>query len=321
MQDVIVTLGASGAGAILSAAGTDAWKTAREGTVKLFSLRGRKAAEVIDRRLEEIGNATFSGDRDDEQARMRELPRWTVRLEDLLEERPEAATELQELVQEITSRLPPRSSIQNIQNIKARDNNQILTNQGTMNVNLSAPLTESSTRPSTEIHFFTLGCAVGNGLSILPIGETGDDTTFQEFLTALRDARAESSEIRHFQDLKRIINEDGASGEKIRGAVEDYIEAIQGVIRGVRNRARGDELQWFNLGRLLYGIAIHQVLPDESDRELRAERNALSGIAESVKMPVSLRSDFVSFASTNLNDAEATLGKANEIARTCYAYL
>jgi len=324
MEDVIAALATAGAGALLSAAGTDAWNTARSGIAKLFSRRGARASEIIDRRLDELADLAALDGHGVEQARSNQLSRWADRLEDLLEEHPDVAAELEDVISETESRLLQISPTRNEQRVEAGGHSSVWAvnqNQGNINVYHPQAPKETDNRPSAEIHFFTLGCAVGNGLAVLPLGDLQDDNPFEEFLAALRSTGADAAEIGRFRDLKRIINNRATPQQGSRRALEDYGRAIQALIDKTRIRASGDEFRWFTVGKLLYGIAVHQFLPSGKDRELRSERNALSGIAQSMNMPPNLRAEVVSFAATVSDDPAMTLLKANEIAQTCYAYL
>ncbi len=98
---------ATGGTALIGAAATDAWQTARDGVVKLFARAGKRRAELVRDRLEQdvvVIAAASPGKRD--EARMRLLPKWQVRLADLLEEFPDTREELSAWAEQVRAQLP-----------------------------------------------------------------------------------------------------------------------------------------------------------------------------------------------------------------------
>lgn len=103
----LIAAASAGGGAVVQAAGTDAWNGVREGFARLFG-RGRAereqaALERLDR-TREVLEAAQEGE-EAEQVRAAQAERWRTRLEDLLEELPEAdrrqvAAELRALVEQ-----------------------------------------------------------------------------------------------------------------------------------------------------------------------------------------------------------------------------
>ncbi|WP_248812143.1 hypothetical protein [Frankia sp. AgPm24] len=118
----IVPLAASGSGALVAAAATDAWTSAREGAVRLFARVGRRREELAGEWLDEDAAAVeaVSG-AERERVRERLAAVWGVRLADLLAEFPEAAEELRGWVEQTRAALPAaeRSWVQT--NIAGRD--------------------------------------------------------------------------------------------------------------------------------------------------------------------------------------------------------
>jgi hypothetical protein len=113
----IAAAAAAGGTALIGAAATDAWQTARDGVVKLFSRGGRRRAELVRDHLEgdaAVIEAAGPGERDG--VRVRLLPEWQVRLADLLEEFPDARDELSEWAEQVRARLPAAQAswVQNI---------------------------------------------------------------------------------------------------------------------------------------------------------------------------------------------------------------
>jgi hypothetical protein len=321
MDDVILALATSGAGALVGAVGTDAWNTARVGISKLFSRRNSRAIRIIESRLDDLEQLTDSDGADVQRERARQASMWAGRLEDLLDEHPDAVGDLEQLISEIALRLPRESSVRNAQTVRASGQSQVwAVTHGNLHVHHAQPPTKEHLRVPAEIHFFELGCAVGTGLAVLPIGETRNDSAFQGFLDELRETGATVAEIDHFRDLKRIINDPNSSRQCVRNAVEGYAKAIQEAMSSARRRAIGDEFRWFRVGHLLYGIAIQQFPPD-GDNDCRAERRALAAVAHSITVPSNIRDEITNFASNTSASPAASLRAANEIAQMCRAYL
>ncbi|MGN9775918.1 hypothetical protein ACTMS0_09085 [Micromonospora sp. H33] len=109
----IVSLAASGAGALLGAAATDAWQTARIGIVALFRRSGDRRGELAAAQLDTDARTVEQADAADrDHVRQRLLPAWQTRLTDLLAEHAdapdgEAARELRALTEKVTAVLPP----------------------------------------------------------------------------------------------------------------------------------------------------------------------------------------------------------------------
>ena len=101
----INSLAALAGNALVAAAVTDAWETARHRFARLFG-RG-EPDPVTERRLEATRSQLAAASADGrEQMRADMAGQWALRLADLLEEDPGAETELRALVEEIGARLP-----------------------------------------------------------------------------------------------------------------------------------------------------------------------------------------------------------------------
>jgi hypothetical protein len=105
--DWILQLAASGGAALAGAAATDAWRYAREGFARTLSRGDRSRAEQIERRLDVTAAEIERADGPD-RAQVREVHRaaWQTRIEDLLDEHPDTADDLTELVRSVHQRLP-----------------------------------------------------------------------------------------------------------------------------------------------------------------------------------------------------------------------
>ncbi|WP_327270812.1 hypothetical protein OG233_30905 (plasmid) [Streptomyces sp. NBC_01218] len=109
----LIAVAAAGGGAVVQAAGTDAWNGIRGGFARLFGRgeEGRERAEL--ERLDQT-HAVLAAAREGEEARrvqIAQVARWQTRLEALLEELPEAeqrqvVAELQALVAQVEAAGP-----------------------------------------------------------------------------------------------------------------------------------------------------------------------------------------------------------------------
>jgi hypothetical protein len=113
----IAEAAAAGGTALIGAAATDAWQTARDGVVKLFARGGKRRAELIRDRLDRdaaVIEVAGPGERDEARAQL--LPGWQVRLADLLEEFPDAREELSAWAEQVRAQLPAAQAswVQNI---------------------------------------------------------------------------------------------------------------------------------------------------------------------------------------------------------------
>lgn len=99
----MAALAASGGTALVAAAATDAWQSARAGFARLFT-QAQRSGELIESRLDRTAAEV---ERAAETDAVRELlvPDWQVRLSDLLEEHPELAVELRELTSQVQAQL------------------------------------------------------------------------------------------------------------------------------------------------------------------------------------------------------------------------
>ncbi|MFE7365783.1 hypothetical protein [[Kitasatospora] papulosa] len=109
----LVAVAAAGGGAIVQAAGTDAWNGIRGGFARIFGRgeAGREQAEL--ERLDQTLAVLEAAQEGDEAQRVEiaQVARWQTRLETLLEELPEAeqqqvVAELQALVAQVEAAKP-----------------------------------------------------------------------------------------------------------------------------------------------------------------------------------------------------------------------
>jgi hypothetical protein len=116
----LAALAAAGGSALVGAAATDAWLTARDGVLALFGRGGDRRREVAAERLTaDAAQIEAAPEAERDEARARILPGWQTRLADLLEEYPEAREELTVWVQRVRDQLPAEQVVW-VQNNTAR---------------------------------------------------------------------------------------------------------------------------------------------------------------------------------------------------------
>jgi hypothetical protein len=105
-QELVALAGLAGQG-VVAAAMTDAWGSAKHGFARLLGRGDPAGEERAAVRLEETRQQLIAVPAGElEQARGRAAAAWQTRLEDLLDEHPDAAGDLRALVEEAQSRLP-----------------------------------------------------------------------------------------------------------------------------------------------------------------------------------------------------------------------
>jgi hypothetical protein len=104
LAEALAALAASGGTALVAAAATDAWQSARAGFARLFT-HGERRHELIESRLDQTATEVECAIEPD-VVRDRLLPDWQIRLSDLLEERPDFAEELRALTSRVQAQLP-----------------------------------------------------------------------------------------------------------------------------------------------------------------------------------------------------------------------
>jgi hypothetical protein len=106
LADALVALAALAGNTVVAAATTDAWEAARRGFARLLGRADPEQAELAERRLAETHEQLTGAGEDLPQVRAALAERWARRLEDLLEEHPEAEADLRTLVEQIRAALP-----------------------------------------------------------------------------------------------------------------------------------------------------------------------------------------------------------------------
>jgi len=118
----IMQLAVKAGTALIGAAVTDAWQSARTGVVRLFGRAGSRRQEVAEAWLDEDAAAldrANPAERDDLRSLLVRV--WRQRLADLLAEFPDAREELEALVDQMQSNLPAAQQSWMQTNIAGRD--------------------------------------------------------------------------------------------------------------------------------------------------------------------------------------------------------
>jgi hypothetical protein len=106
-MEMILQMAAAGGAALAGAAGTDAWKYARDGFTRLLGRGDPQRADRARRRLDATAEVVVAAPEPDRPAvRDAEQLVWQTRLRDAIEEDEALAGELGPLVEEIGRRLP-----------------------------------------------------------------------------------------------------------------------------------------------------------------------------------------------------------------------
>ncbi|MGX6600895.1 hypothetical protein ACWKSP_01980 [Micromonosporaceae bacterium Da 78-11] len=131
LSEALVALATAGGTTLMAAAATDAWGTAKDGMARLLSRGHLGSVEVVEGRLEQsrVQLASLAG-AELEQARQVQAQAWTVRLQDLLEEAPDAEDGLRRLLQELASVGVPAVSTGDNQGVVAGGNVSITATHG-----------------------------------------------------------------------------------------------------------------------------------------------------------------------------------------------
>jgi hypothetical protein len=106
----LLALAALAGQTLVAAATTDVWESAKRGFARLLGRGDHEREELAERRLDDTREQLEDvPESEREQARTRLEAAWQTRLIDLLEEHPDAAADLQILIDRIEAELPERS--------------------------------------------------------------------------------------------------------------------------------------------------------------------------------------------------------------------
>jgi hypothetical protein len=102
VSESMMALAATAGAAIVDAAATGSWTTAKARVAELFAAGDDHRFAVVERRLEDTRTRLDAvPTRELESLRRRQTQSWATRLEDLLDERPETAERLRQILAEL----------------------------------------------------------------------------------------------------------------------------------------------------------------------------------------------------------------------------
>jgi hypothetical protein len=111
LAEPLIALAARGGNAIVEAATTTAWPAARSRMARLFARGDEDRRTVMERRLEETRTRLDEVRAQElEPLRRRLTQSWTTRLEDLLEDHPDSAGDLRQILDDLVSSATRRST-------------------------------------------------------------------------------------------------------------------------------------------------------------------------------------------------------------------
>ncbi|MEU8335985.1 hypothetical protein [Micromonospora tulbaghiae] len=123
LAEALSALAGAGGTALVGAVATDSWQLAKRGFVQLFGRGDQGQAAAVEGRLERTRSLVEAAPQD-ERVRLEQQAAWTARLEDLLNDHPEAAEELQALMDQVTQATGTRSAGHVMQHAVAYDHAQ-----------------------------------------------------------------------------------------------------------------------------------------------------------------------------------------------------
>jgi hypothetical protein len=134
--DWLTMLATTGSAALVNAASTDAWQSARTRFSRLFGRGDAGRTETAARRLDALRGVAQEPDNDAGLAEARHT--WRLRLQDLLEEHPEAADELRTAIAELP---PPRfaPAVSYRQDNRAFGHGTVNASQGNLSIHQTHP--------------------------------------------------------------------------------------------------------------------------------------------------------------------------------------
>ncbi|WP_079122818.1 hypothetical protein [Streptomyces abyssalis] len=128
LPEALTTLAGTGAGALVAAMATDVWQGARGAVVRLYRRGGEEQQAAVEGQLHHHDLIVQRAD-DPDQARQLLLGQWQRDFARLLDDHPDAAAELSDLVEQIRRELP-QGRDQWVQTNIARDQGTVYGVQG-----------------------------------------------------------------------------------------------------------------------------------------------------------------------------------------------
>lgn len=182
---------------------------------------------------------------------------------------------------------------------------------------------QAERRPLAD--FFSAGCGVGNRVAIMHYR----NDEFPDFLEALRRTGASPGELQEFDEFPETRNSLSETGRVSRLR---YFNAMRATVPQMRSRATGEQLQWFNLGKLLYEPVTLATMQPLTGIDAAEARQAVIYLAEEMRIPGSLRASVIDFATDsgpgndpapgeNLRQVNYLLERADKIAGACRRFL
>lgn len=106
LAEMLEALAATGGTAVVAAMATDAWESARSGVARLLGRNDRQRVKFVEAQLDEDA-VLVQVAADGERVRAELAPLWGRRLAALLQDNPDAAEELRDLIKRVHTELPP----------------------------------------------------------------------------------------------------------------------------------------------------------------------------------------------------------------------
>lgn len=131
LTEALTALGAAGGTAVVGAMATDAWQAARDHVARLFDRSDASRLEAIEAVLDGDADILIGADEADRESVRQELAAvWRRRMVRLLDQHPDAAPDLEELITAIRLRLSPEQQGW-VQHNTATAGGTVIAHQGT----------------------------------------------------------------------------------------------------------------------------------------------------------------------------------------------
>ncbi|WP_437003075.1 hypothetical protein [Streptomyces sp. enrichment culture] len=136
MTEALLQLAATGGGAIVAAAATDAWQSTKGGVARLFSRGDDREEQRISVQLDRIPHQLEQASAaEQDQIRTAFADRWRVKLTELLEEDPGLGDELRAIVGQVRASVPEAQQIFTQNNHSHDQSRQYVVQHGTIVIN------------------------------------------------------------------------------------------------------------------------------------------------------------------------------------------
>lgn len=161
---------------------------------------------------------------------------------------------------------------------------------------------------------FQAGSAVGGAVT-LQLTASG---RFKDFLGALRLVGLNEAETAPLREVRTLLEQINPPGRDFLIACGRVVEGVVGLVEERTSRA---EFRWFELGKLLHGIALFAAAEWPAAPDLDEARTELFHLSDAVDMPEDLRAEVKSYCRVELPTAEQKemLGEAERLSRALNA--